>query len=151
MARFTMDAGTWVRINGFQDIRRRQQPDPGRLRASYFGCGAEEVPRGSYSPLCPPSPGGGELPGRSRRGTPRLHGHPKSQWKALRTTNAIEPLNGEFRRRIKSRGASPSQEGLLSLLWAPVESGIVRLRHLDGWRDLPVVAAGPAPALRMAV
>jgi Transposase, Mutator family len=28
---------------------------------------------------------------------------PKSQWKSLRTTNAIERLNGEFRRRVKTQ------------------------------------------------
>jgi transposase-like protein len=33
---------------------------------------------------------------------------PKSQWKALRTTNAIERLNGEFRRRGKPRVRYPT-------------------------------------------
>jgi transposase-like protein len=31
---------------------------------------------------------------------------PKSQWKSLRTTNAIERLNGEFRRRWPSASAT---------------------------------------------
>ena len=29
---------------------------------------------------------------------------PQSQWKALRTTNALERINGEFRRRTKNSG-----------------------------------------------
>ena len=31
---------------------------------------------------------------------------PNSQWKSLRTTNAIERLNGEFRRRVKTQSCS---------------------------------------------
>ena len=33
-------------------------------------------------------------------------GFPKAQWKALRTTNALERINGEFRRGTKTPGQS---------------------------------------------
>lgn len=33
---------------------------------------------------------------------------PKAQWKTLRTTNRIERLHEEFRRRVKTRGSLPS-------------------------------------------
>jgi transposase-like protein len=44
---------------------------------------------------------------------------PPSQWKALRTTNALERINEEFRRRTKTQASLPSQDALLLLLFAP--------------------------------
>ena len=41
----------------------------------------------------------------------------KSQWKSARTTNAIERLKGEFRRRIKTQAVLPSPEIVPMLLW----------------------------------
>jgi|GEM_PF-3965195 putative transposase len=40
---------------------------------------------------------------------------PTSQWKALRTTNAAERINEEFRRRTKTQVFVPSEEALLFL------------------------------------
>src|SRR5207245_11450891 len=40
----------------------------------------------------------------------RLYRFPKQQWKNLRTTNVIERLNGEFRRRVKTQGSLPSED-----------------------------------------
>src|SRR6267378_1278283 len=44
---------------------------------------------------------------------------PKVQWKTLRTTNTIERLHEEFRRRVKTQGSLPSEEAALicSLAW----------------------------------
>src|SRR5215470_17500665 len=33
---------------------------------------------------------------------------PKAQWKTLRTTNTIERLHEEFRRRVKTQGSLPT-------------------------------------------
>jgi putative transposase len=66
---------------------------------------------------------------------------PKSQWKALRTTNALERINGEFRRRTKTQSSLPSCEAVLLLLFGLLRSGAVKLRRMDGWEDLPNVAA----------
>ena len=60
---------------------------------------------------------------------------PKRQWKTLRTTNVIERLNEEFRRRVKTQGALPTEDAALVLLFGLVVSGQIRLRRLDGWRQ----------------
>lgn len=62
--------------------------------------------------------------------------YPKSQWKALRTTNVIERLNEEFRRRVKTQSSLPSEDAVLILLYGLVASGLVRLRKMDGYRQL---------------
>ncbi|MGH7332537.1 MAG: IS256 family transposase [Candidatus Rokuibacteriota bacterium] len=64
---------------------------------------------------------------------------PKAQWKTLRTTNVIERLNEEFRRRVKTQGALPTDDAALTLLFSLVASGQIRLRKLDGWRKLATV------------
>lgn len=61
---------------------------------------------------------------------------PRSQWKSLRTTNAIERLNEEYRRRIKVQGVAPSGESVCMLFWALVASGALTLRRVDGWDTL---------------
>jgi len=66
---------------------------------------------------------------------------PKSQWKALRTTNALERINGEFRRRTKTQSSLPSCDAVLLLLFGLLRSGAVKLRRMDGWEDLPRAAA----------
>lgn len=62
--------------------------------------------------------------------------YPKSQWKALRTTNVIERLNGEFRRRVKTQGSLPNECAVLILLYGLVASGLVQLRKIDGFRAI---------------
>ena len=47
----------------------------------------------------------------------------KSQWKSARTTNAIERLNEEFKRRIKTQTVLPCPETVPMLLWALLASG----------------------------
>jgi len=61
---------------------------------------------------------------------------PKSQWRALRTTNAIERLNGEFRRRTKTQGSFCNEQAALVLLFGLVAVGQIRMRKLDGHYDL---------------
>ncbi len=64
---------------------------------------------------------------------------PKAQWKTLRTTNVIERLNGEFRRRIKTQGAQPTEDAAVILLFSLVASGQIILRRIDGWRRIAAV------------
>ncbi len=64
---------------------------------------------------------------------------PKTQWKTLRTTNVIERLHEEFRRRVKTQGALPTEDAAVVLLFSLVASGQIRLRKIDGWRRLPAV------------
>src|SRR6266852_7502388 len=58
---------------------------------------------------------------------------PKAQWKTLRSTNVIERLHGEFRRRVKTQGSLPSEDAALILLFSLVVSGQIKLRRIDGW------------------
>jgi transposase-like protein len=61
---------------------------------------------------------------------------PASQWKALRTTNGLERINEEFRRRTKTQGSLPNEEAVLLLLFGLLRSGQIKLRRLVGWREL---------------
>jgi transposase-like protein len=61
---------------------------------------------------------------------------PKRQWKALRTTNALERINGEFRRRTKTQASLPGHEAVLLLLFGLLRSGHVKLRKIDGWEEM---------------
>ena len=47
---------------------------------------------------------------------------PKSQWKSIRTSNAIERLHEEFKRRIKTQTVLPSAETAAMLFWALLAS-----------------------------
>jgi transposase-like protein len=59
-----------------------------------------------------------------------------SQWKSARTTNAIERLNEEFRRRIKTQTVLPDAETAPMLFWALLASGQIVMRKVDGWETL---------------
>jgi putative transposase len=61
---------------------------------------------------------------------------PSSQWKALRTTNALERINEEFRRRTKTQASLPSQDAVLLLLFGLLRSRQVKLRALVGYHDM---------------
>jgi transposase-like protein len=61
---------------------------------------------------------------------------PVSQWKALRTTNALERIKEEFRRRTKTQASLPNEEAVLLLLFGLLRSGQIKLRRLVGWQEL---------------
>ncbi len=61
---------------------------------------------------------------------------PPSQWKSARTTNAIERLHEEFKRRIKTQTVLPSAEIAAMLFWALLASGQISMRKVDGWQIL---------------
>ena len=69
---------------------------------------------------------------------------PPSQWKGLRTTNIVERVNEEFRRRVKTQAVLPSADSALLLLYGLAVSGQLRLRKLDGYQDLDQVGAAAA-------
>jgi transposase-like protein len=71
---------------------------------------------------------------------------PASQWKGLRSTNAIERLNEEFRRRVKTQGSLPTAQAAELLLFGLILSGQIRMRRIDGWRDLPGAEEAPQAA-----
>jgi len=63
---------------------------------------------------------------------------PASQWKSMRTTNAIERLHEEFKRRIKTQTVLPSADTAAMLLWALLASGQISMRKVDGWQTLAI-------------
>jgi putative transposase len=70
---------------------------------------------------------------------------PPSQWKSVRTTNAIERLHEEFRRRIKTQTVLPSAETASMLFWALLASGQITMRKVDGWQTLAQPLSGSVP------
>jgi putative transposase len=61
---------------------------------------------------------------------------PPSQWRSIRTTNAIERLHEEFKRRIKTQTVLPCAETAAMLFWALLASGQITMRKVDGWQSL---------------
>jgi len=68
-----------------------------------------------------------------------FHRYPKSMLKMLRTTNCIERINEEFRRRVKTQGSLPSADTALKILYGMCAIGLVAVRRIDGWRHLPAI------------
>lgn len=61
---------------------------------------------------------------------------PEEMWKCLRTTNVIERVHGEMRRRVKTQAALPGEDAVLNLVYGLFVAGVIRLRRLDGWRKI---------------
>jgi transposase-like protein len=70
--------------------------------------------------------------------------YPRSQWKSLRTTNQIERLNGEFRRRTKTQGSFANESAALVLLYGLVAMGQIQLRKIDGHHAMEEVLKSAA-------
>jgi transposase-like protein len=69
---------------------------------------------------------------------------PPSQWRSARTTNAIERLHEEFKRRIKTQTVLPSAGTAAMLFWALLASGQINMRKVDGWQTLnTTIVDGP--------
>lgn len=71
---------------------------------------------------------------------------PPSQWKSARTTNAIERLHEEFKRRIKTQTVLPSSDTAAMLFWALLASGQIIMRKVDGWQTLATKPDQPLDA-----
>ncbi|HVT61838.1 MAG TPA: IS256 family transposase [Thermoanaerobaculia bacterium] len=66
---------------------------------------------------------------------------PKSMWKSLRTTNALENLNRELRRRTKTQASFSTEQAAVTLLYGLVAFGQIKLRRIDGHRALAALVA----------
>ncbi len=86
-----------------------------------------------WSELCPPVARSLEEAGSELL---TFYEFPKSTWKSLRTTNSLENLNREFRRRTKTQASFSTEGAALTLLYALVAFGQILLRKIDGYRDL---------------
>jgi Transposase, Mutator family len=61
---------------------------------------------------------------------------PPPQWRSVRTTNAIERLYEEFKRRIKTQIVLRSADTAAMLFWALLAPGQINMRKVDGWQTL---------------
>ena len=66
---------------------------------------------------------------------------PKAMWKSLRTTNTLENLNREFRRRTKTQASFGTEDAALIILYGLVAFGQIQLRKIDGHQQLPAFVA----------
>lgn len=66
---------------------------------------------------------------------------PKRMWKSLRTTNAIENLNREFRRRTKTQASFSTEEAALTLLYGLVAFDQITMRKIDGHQHVARLVA----------
>lgn len=76
-----------------------------------------------------------------------FYAFPQAMWKALRTTNSIENLNREFRRRTKTQASFSTEEAAVTLLYGLVAFGQIQLRRICGYTH---VADLTAPATQNA-
>jgi transposase-like protein len=65
-----------------------------------------------------------------------FYAFPKEQWKCLRTTNPIERLNEEFKRRVKTQCSLPSEDSAILILFGLILSEQIRFRKIDGWEKI---------------
>ena len=66
---------------------------------------------------------------------------PKAMWRALRTTNPLENLNREFRRRTKTQASFGREDAAVTLLYGLVAFGQIRMHKIDGHRELKALVA----------
>ena len=66
-----------------------------------------------------------------------FYAFPKETWKSIRTTNLIENLNREFRRRTKTQASFSTEAAALTVLYGLVAFGQIQLRKIDGHTKLP--------------
>jgi transposase-like protein len=70
-----------------------------------------------------------------------FYAFPKAMWKALRTTNSIENLNREFRRRTKTQASFSTEEAAITLLYGLVAFGQIQLRRICGYAHIAELLA----------
>ncbi len=72
----------------------------------------------------------------------------KAMWKSLRSTNSLENLNREFRRRTKTQGSFGTEQAALTLLYGLVAFGQIEMNKINGYRHLSALlsAAATQPA-----
>ncbi len=71
---------------------------------------------------------------------------PKSMWKSQCSTNALENLNREFRRRTKTQGSFSTEAAAVTLLWGLIAFGQIQPRRIVGYKDLPAITTQPDQA-----
>ncbi len=72
-----------------------------------------------------------------------FYAFPKAMWKSLRTTNSIENLNREFRRRTKTQASFSTEEAAVTLLYGLVAFGQIQLRRICGYTHVAELIESP--------
>lgn len=70
-----------------------------------------------------------------------FYAFPSEQWRSLKTTNPIERLNLEFKRRVKTQCSLPSEKSAILILYGLLLSGQIRFRRIDGWQTIVQVVS----------
>ena len=70
-----------------------------------------------------------------------FYAFPKPMWRSLRTTNSLENLNREFRRRTKTQASFSTEDAAVTLLYGLVAFGQIQLRKIDGHRHVSELLA----------
>jgi putative transposase len=86
-----------------------------------------------WTTLCPPVARSVEEAGADLL---TFYSFPKAMWKSLRTTNALENLNREFRRRTKTQASFSTEASALTVLYGLVAVGQIVFRTIDGHQEL---------------
>jgi transposase-like protein len=86
-----------------------------------------------WKKLCPPVAASLEEAGEQLL---TFYQFPASQHLSLRTTNIIERMQQEFRRRVKTQAALPNEGAVLRVFFGLWVSGQMKLHRISGYRDL---------------
>jgi putative transposase len=86
-----------------------------------------------WTTLCPPVARSLEEAGTDLL---TFYSFPKAMWKSFRTTNALENLNREFRRRTKTQASFSTEASALTVLYGLVAVGQIVFRKIDGHQEL---------------
>lgn len=62
-----------------------------------------------------------------------------SPLRTLRTTNPLENLNREFRRRTKTQASFGTEAAAVTLLWGLIAFGQIRMRRSGGYQHLSTI------------
>lgn len=95
--------------------------------------GARQAFLGKWKKLCPGVAASLEEAGENLF---TFYRFPESQWRSLRTTNAIERMQLEFRRRVKTQAAMPNEGAVLRVFFGLWISGQTKLHRINGYSDI---------------
>jgi transposase-like protein len=88
---------------------------------------------GKWSTLCPAVARSLEEAGAELL---TFYAFPKPLWRSLRTTNSLENLNREFRRRTKTQASFSTEQAGVTLLYGLVAFGQIRFHKIDGYQHV---------------
>jgi putative transposase len=122
--------------------RAEMKRDYHRITHALDGLGARrayETFLGKWSSLCPAVARSLEEAGEELL---TFYEFPRALWKSLRSTNSLENLNREFRRRTKTQASFGTETAALTLLYGLVAFGQIQMNKIGGYRHLAALWSG---------